>query len=69
MKKSFKNGFDTLLTGTTTPRKQIEYTRTTIAIKNELLEKIKVSCLIHKKRFRDIVNDLIQGYLDNLEKK
>lgn len=68
MKKSFKSGFDSLLNSTVVNNqeniKEDSYTRTTIAIKSDLLEKMKISCLINKKRLRDVINTLIQDYLN-----
>jgi len=58
MKKSFKGGFDGLLLGTQinthdkpefSEGKNKTYIRTTISIKSELLEKIKVRCILDKK--------------------
>jgi hypothetical protein len=76
MKKSFKGNFDDLLNSTvdnllpkqqlaSTPQvAEINYTRVTVAIKNDLLDEIRLNCLLKKRKLRDVINELIQQYLD-----
>lgn len=78
MKKSFKSGFDDLLLGTQlnthdkpglSEGKNEAYIRTTLSIKSELLEKIKVRCILDKKKLKDFVNEAFEKYLSDLETK
>lgn len=67
MKKNFKSNFDDLLTSTV-PSQQTtynhSYTRVTIAIQNDLLEKIRILCLKKKTKLRNVINNLIESYLE-----
>ena len=70
MKKNFKSSFEDLLTSTV-PSQQSEntpnnsqYTRVTIAIRNDLLEKTRILCLKKKTKLRNVINDLIESFLE-----
>ena len=78
MKKSFKGGFDELLLGTQinehnepqfSKSDNIPYIRTTLSIKADLLEKMKVRCILDKKKLKDFVNESFEKYLAELEEK
>lgn len=68
MKKNFKSNFDDLLTSTI-PSQQTandnsqQYTRVTIAIRSDLLEKIRILCLKERTKLRFVINDLIEKHL------
>lgn len=73
MKKSFNVGFDALI-GVIPPtfenditeklQQNNEYMRTTIAIKSQNLDDLRIICLKKKIKLRDVINYLIAQYIN-----
>lgn len=47
----------------------VKYTRTTIALKEENLDKIKILTVKEKKQLKDIFNEALEEYIAKYEKK
>lgn len=45
-----------------------EYTRIAIAIKTQNLINLKLNCILNKTKIRDVINSLIQEYLEKHKK-